>query len=94
MFEQDKYFHENRQNPVQLSKESLEFQRICYELFKQNKDGIKLYSMIKQVYLDRTMFDPSAQNADSQALYYAGFKEAFYLIMGQAEAHERRINGA
>ena len=93
MFEQDPYFLDNNPKKPEAPKEQIEFQRLAYEVFKQNKDGAKLYALIQKYYLDRSIFSPNSPTSQHESLLYAGFKEAFYMLRQLAEAHERKING-
>jgi hypothetical protein len=86
-------FEPQREQQDKVKKELIEFQRLCFEVFHMHKDGIKLYELIKERYITRSLFAPTQPNASELALYYEGFKEALRGLWNQGRTHQMRING-
>ncbi len=92
-FKVDDVFKDQRKQLKDVEKEAIEFQRLCFETFHMNKDGLALYEIIKERYLFRALFAPTMPNPSELSLYYEGFKEALRGLWTQGDIHRRRING-
>ncbi len=69
----------------------LEYQRLCYEAFLSNKDGLALLEQFKTRYHCMPLFTPMHPNAEKLALFFEGFKEAFRGLEHAAKTHQKRI---
>jgi hypothetical protein len=86
-------FQDQKAKQDKVNKETIEFQRLCFEVFHANNDGKALWEHIKERYLLRALFAPTHLKASELALYYEGFKEALRGLWAQGDIHLRRING-
>lgn len=85
-------FDAQKKQLEEIQKEQMEFERLCFEVFHMNAQGKQLYELIKERYLDRSLFAPTHANAPELALYYEGFKEAFRGVYTLGLKHLKRIN--
>ncbi|HWY34771.1 MAG TPA: hypothetical protein VNX68_08995 [Nitrosopumilaceae archaeon] len=86
-------FPEQRALKAKIDEEEIEFQRLCYEIFHMNADGIKLFEMIKKRYLLQALWSPTDKAAPTLSLWFGGFKEALNGLWLMGNIHARRIAG-
>lgn len=69
-----------------------EFSRICYELFFMHTDGKKLWEILQDRFLLSTLVNPSAPQAETMAVYWAGFTDCIKQFRTLGLQHKQRIN--
>ena len=68
-----------------------ELGRICYEIFMQNKDGVKLFELMQSRFLMRTLVNPTAPNPGECAIYWSGYTDCLKFFYSTANEHKQRI---
>jgi hypothetical protein len=71
--------------------ETIEFDKICYELFIASEMGRKFMEIVMERYLLRPSGDKNSPNYGNIVIWGEGFKEAFLVIRAAAKSHEQRI---
>lgn len=89
----DDPFEKQRNQIGEVQRETIEFQRLCYEVFFANKDGERLLEILTERYLLSALFSPTQSNASELALYFEGFKSAIRGLYEQGLIHKKRSNG-
>jgi hypothetical protein len=84
-------FEPQREQLQKVQDEAIELQRLCYEVFHMQKDGVKLYEMLTKKYLMTTQWAPNHPQATNLALYWEGFKEGIRGLHDQGSVHKNRI---
>jgi len=85
-------FAPQKQQLDAVKQETIQFQRLCYEIFHMSDNGKKLYEMILKKYIIPAKFAPSHPEAANLALYWEGFKEAMRGLYDQGNVHAGRVN--
>jgi len=85
---------EEFRNKMQLvEKEKVELERLCYEVFHINPDGMKLFEILKERFVVPALFSVADPNATNFAIYWEGFKEGIRGPWSLGLNHKNRIAG-
>ena len=68
----------------------IELDKLHYLVFRTD-EGKKLLEAYKERYLLPGFVNPNNPNAQTAAMYFEGFKEAYRIIIGSIRSHEQRI---
>lgn len=83
---QVKKMHEERE------RQSLEMERLCYEVYITNADGARLLKMFHDRFVVPGLAAPQQENFKNAVVYFEGFKEAFRGMSNMATNHLLRLN--
>jgi hypothetical protein len=78
---------ENLKNRPEL----ISWDKMCYELFKMNKMGVKFLEYVEEKYLIPSLTNPDAANYSVKVIFTDGYKEAYRAIKRAIRSHEQRI---
>jgi hypothetical protein len=79
---------------AKLHPEVNEFARVCYEIFLVNPDGKILWEILHDKFLMANLVNPTANNCEHTAVYWAGFTDCIKQFDNLAKQHRQRIQAA
>lgn len=84
---------EREQINLILKEEQTEFARLCYDAFIVSHSGRRLWELIVKRYLLNNPVDASRSTCTTEAIFNAGFREAFLGLYRFAENHKAQSQG-
>lgn len=88
----DNPYEANSETQKQAEDYQREFDRLCWSVFHQNEDGKALYERLSQRYLQTTQLNPMSPTAQTEAVWWDGFKCAITGLYNLGAKHIRSIN--
>lgn len=83
---QDSIDKNSKENP-----DALEFEKLCYALFRKDSNGIRLMEIIYEKFINPALVHIGSDNYAQNVTYMEGFKQAFRQLKEAVDHHEQRI---
>ena len=91
--------HKDHRTALKLSEEAqIELERLCYEIFHINDNGIKLWEILQEKFVNRGLFELGSKNKEFfqahpelMSFYWEAFKDALRGLHINGLKHKQRI---
>lgn len=78
-------------NKLKNDPKSIEFDKICYEIFECTDAGRKLMEIIIDRYLMPSLVHGDNKNYANACIWSEGFKAAFRILLASKNSHHQRV---